>query len=221
MGLLARYCIAVFDHSFPRPLQKDLLRCVVHSYRGANSFCIENYQYSEANYLRGHKRRADIESEMRNVATRYPGVQPKVELNTARSAYYTLLIAGRVRLTQSRVNDPYRMVRHSLFRSIYAAKAQRDLFRPSQPSPIPIDKVLFALLLHDYDKSDKSTPAFVHVVFPDWLCRSYVARINLLARFPEVLADMSTAAQNVAQEEPQIEIRPDKKSQPDQRETEA
>jgi hypothetical protein len=220
MAFLDRYCQAVFDHSFTLPVQRDLLRCIINSYRMADTF-VKPLHYAEANYLRGHKRRADIESELRGVAARYPEVEASIELNRTLSAYYTVLSAGRVRLTQSRANNPYQMIQHAIFRQDLAAEAQLDLFLPPPPTPLPIDKLLFALLLHGYDKPEKSKPSFVHIVFPDHLCQFYVARINLLTRFPEVAAEMIPATQGTTEEEPQVAIRRDREIRHDQEERNA
>ena len=217
---MAGYCQAVFDHSFSQQAQKDLLRCVVHSYRVADTF-VKPLHYAEANYLRGHKRRVDIESEMRGVAAHHPEIDARIELNRTLSAYYTVLSAGRIRLTQSRANNPYQMIQHAMFRRELAAEAQLDLFLPNSPNPIPIDQLLFALLLHGYDRADKSKPSFVHVVFPDHLCRFYVARINLLERFPEIASEMAAGSPALTPQEPQVTIRQDREIRTDQQERNA
>ena len=138
MTFLDRYCQSVFDHSFSLQVQRDLLRCIINSYRMADMF-VKPLHYAEANYLRGHKRRADIESELRSVAVRYPEVEARIELNRTLSAYYTVLSVGRVHLTQSRANNPYQMIQHAIFRQDLAAEAQLDLFLPPAPTPVPID----------------------------------------------------------------------------------
>jgi hypothetical protein len=113
------------------------------------------------------------------------------------------------------------MIQHAIFRQELAAEAQLDLFLPPAPTPLPIDQLLFALLLHGYDKSDKSKPSFVHIVFPDNLCQFYMARINLLARFSEIAAEMVPTTQDTTEEEPQVAIRRDRESQPNQQERNA
>lgn len=201
----------VFDDSVPRELQRDLVRSFFSQYKAADEYCKRNYPPSEAQYLRGHKRRADVEMEIRSVCERYVGIgaSASAQLNSHRNAFHSTLTCGRIRLTQSRVRNPYTVVRPSSFREEYAEESQLA-FPWGRRAPRKPDGLFYAILLHGNNKQDNSRPAFVHVVFPDKPCKSYLTRIDLLERFPEVVAEYAAAPQQALEEEPTITVRQQK-----------
>src|SRR5690242_2533104 len=100
-----------FDESVPILLQKDLLNSVLVKYHEADKFA-KKYPWQEAQVVRGHIRRAEIEVDIRNVAVKYfsSGASASAEPNTNRSAYHSLLQIGTVNLTQSRLRNENEMV---------------------------------------------------------------------------------------------------------------
>jgi len=177
--------------------------------------------------MRGPQRRADIEVGLRSVAELDQQISGTPLWNKTNSQAHTLITAGQIKLTCSRVNGRYDVVHPSHFRKEYAAQSQYSLF--TEPEPLP-NEYLFAIIIHSPDQHDKSRPAFVDVVFPDRECERYIARIDLLREFPEVFGDITSPPvdpvdpsdpADPSDPDPTVTLRKDRKIRRTKREKEA
>lgn len=227
MGPLAQSCIDTFWASIPRELVKKFLRCILISYTKADSEAREKYPPSEAHYIRGPQRRADIEVGLRSVADLDQEVSALPRWNKTGSQAHTLITRGQIKLTCSRADSRYDVVRHAEFRKDYAAQSQYDLFQINEPPEVSQGPYLYAMILHGPAQDDKSRPAFVDVVFPDRECETYIARIDLLREFPEAFGDITPPPVDPidpidpSDPDPPVTLRKDRKVRRSRREKEA
>ncbi len=183
MTSLSSDLIGIVDASLSRAFQVALLRCVLGTYRDTDEDCRTKYSWQIAHDLRGHLRRANLDTNLAMLAGRYPGVTASHEPNGKSNCYHTRLRAGRVVLTASAVPTPYSLPRDAEFRSTLARSPQMAFDFGPQQSPPAEDAPLYVLLLHGPGEEDQAMPCFVHLAVPDEDCSVILARINLFARF--------------------------------------
>jgi len=185
-----------FYESVPKQLLRDLFVSVLTNYQQADKFTKENYPWQEGLPIRGYKRRADIEVDIRAVAAKYfnDGAKAEAEPNCTGGWYHTVLRVGEVAMVASKVRNRKSMVNKSLFMHKLAAdnaqiefsfvRTKKKVVRIDRPAP-----KLTAVLVHGYKKGDKSRPDFVLIRFPDEECKNWIGTIDLFAVFREVLVN--------------------------------
>jgi hypothetical protein len=230
MGPLAQRCIDTFWASISRELAKKFLRCILDMYIKADTETKANYPPFEAHYMRGPQRRADIEVGLRGVAELDHEASGVPRWNKPHNQTHTLVTRGHIKLTCSRANNRYDVIRSSEFRKEYAEESQVLLFPDTHPLDCTPSEYLFAMIIHGPDQEDQSRPAFVDVVFPDRECQMYIARINLLKEFPEIFGDITpppveptapTDPNDPSDPDPTVTLRKDRKTRRARREKEA
>jgi hypothetical protein len=143
--------------------------------------------------LRGHVRRADIEVDLRNVAAKYVGTEANPEPNRTHSTYHSVVIVGAVKLTQSKLPNPKRMVKPSAFREEYAADSDQYLLafmgKRTKKKVVSMGErdYLFAVLIHGCSRQNKARPYFVRFAFPNKECTQWIGQIDLMKRFDDVV----------------------------------
>lgn len=181
--------VQLFDASVDDVLLRRIARMVIDNYKRAFGFCEETFARPEAHDTLPHLRRAWIEQDLRHIAGSRDDVSATAEFNTTRNYSHTKIAAGRVVLTESAVATPDTMVRDAGFRFGYAAEYQLAMYFMNQVPP-PEDGYVYAILIHYPDTLNPARPAFLHVVFPSSHCTSYVERIDLLRRYPELRTEL-------------------------------
>lgn len=208
---LEREFLAAYADDFLR----DALRLLATVYRGAHEDCRFSHAEPEAHDLYPYKRRAMLEGQLRGLARSY-GITASAERNHGGTSNYTLLASGNVLLTANAVEHPNTVIRRAVYRETYARAAQLKLFG-EQP---PRGDMLYAILLHGPDISNRARPEFAHIVFPDESCKRYVARINLFDRFSDVVGELWTIEEATVFDDLDIRIRTDIEEQDDEEEGE-
>lgn len=186
--------VTKFNESVPILLQRDMLRSVLACYQQADKHVKRHYPPPEAITLRGWIRRADIEVDLRNVAAKYVGAEAKPEPNMNASIFHSVLAIGAVKLTQSKLANPKQMVRPSAFREEYAQESAQMLLgfmtkRSRKVVSIGEREYFFGVLIHGCSKKDKSRPHFVRFAFPNKDCTVWIAQIDLMKKFPDVVTE--------------------------------
>jgi hypothetical protein len=169
------------------------------------------YPWEEAHDLRPHTRRAKIEARIRDLANTFPDVTATVEPNAAGTSYHTRIVSNNVILTVNCVQHPNDIVRYAEFRNSYA-NAQMNLFEPDEPPPP--DGYVYAILIHGASKKNPKRPDFMHIVFPDAKCESYICRIDLFAipRFQRLVNELWPVQIETVADDLKFGLRPDAKS---------
>jgi hypothetical protein len=144
---------------------------------------------SESANLRPFYRRSLIEGQIREIAEPYPEIQASARRSPASGWNHTLVICGRVALTQNAAGCPEEVVRPSLFRQMYAGPDnQRFLFREMEPEEPAPDSVLYGILIHGQSVESAILPAFARIVFPKQnLKENWSQQIDLFEEFPQVV----------------------------------
>ncbi len=164
---------------------RDVARALSAAYRAAYEECRVNYPPPIAHNLYPQVRYAMIERELLAIAENYAEIGASSEPNYTGTNYYTLLSSNNVFLTANAVDHPNRLIRYARFRDTYAQASTPNLFgEPPQEGDI-----LYGILLHGPEMTDKAHPEFAHVVFPNRGCSEYVGRIDLLARLARVAGE--------------------------------
>ncbi len=201
---------ATFRDAHRDDFLEDVIRLLAGEYRTAYDECAMFYPWEEAHDLRPHARRAKIEAKVRDLANSFPGVTATVEPNATGTSYHTRIVSKNVILTINCVQHPNDLVRHAEFRNAYA-NAQMDLFEPDEPPPP--DGYIYAMWIHGASKRNPKRPDFMHIVFPDEKCASYICRIDLLAipRFKKLANELWPAEIERVEDDLDMRLRTDAK----------
>lgn len=189
---------------------EDVMRLHASEYRTAYDECEMFYPWQEAHDLRPHTRRAKIEAKIRDLANTYPGIAATPESNATGTSYHTRIVSKNVILTVNCVQHPNDIVRYAEFRNGYA-NAQMNLYEPDEPPPS--NGYLYAIWIHGASKRNPKRPDFMHIVFPDADCESYVCRINLfdIPRFRSLANELWPAQIEAVEDKLDMGLRPDAK----------
>lgn len=190
----------IFDQHVPTRLQRSLTKAILENYRQSSKYCFRHFAAPQAKDLCGHFCRAKIEEEMVGVAALFRMVMVTVQSYENNTGYYNEILCGVVKLTQSRILNPYIVPRHAKFRATLAVNGQGWLF--DSDGERNDAKYLYAILTHGVDENSekRSWPAFVKIQFPNETCKRYVDEgIDLLARFPDLEAEYVPSAQTISQ----------------------
>jgi hypothetical protein len=179
---------STFDEYVSSEFQKATLRCLFGAYYLSVVECAGIFPLQETHDLRPHYVRARFDAGWRQVAEKFSGIKATPEPNQNASSYHTAIDIGPVILTASAVVAPGELVRRAEFRETLARLNQIDLYTDEAPSGTR----LYAILLHGADQGNRKQPAFAEIAFPAPDCSSYLGRtIDLMARFPQVVHDLS------------------------------
>ena len=153
------------------------MRALHAVYPAADKECKANYPPAIAHDFYPQMRYAMIERELLAIAGNYTEITASSEPNHTGNSYYTLLSSNNVFLTANAVDHPNKLIRYARFRNTYAQASTPNLFG----DPPQEGDVLYGILLHGPEMTDRVRPKFAHVVFPNRGCSEYVGRIDLLA----------------------------------------
>lgn len=176
-----------FFSSVPEQFLRETIRTVWGVYRALERDCAR-YDQPEREYMRGHFRRANIESAWRKVASNFRELRVSVKKNKRENIKFTLIKAGRLRLTVSAVSSAGAVPREAIYRTNLAS-TQLKLYE-SNPK-LPPARALYGILTHGWGR-DLTSPGFVSVAFPAADCKSLLTSISLASRFPDLWEEETT-----------------------------
>lgn len=206
-----------FDSNVPEEIQRRIVRVTLASYRDTRKVIRDqDLPDEEAHDLFPYQLRAHTESGLRNIARLWPNSKATAEPNGTGTAFHTLIQIKNVTMTQSAVETPGTVVRDAAFRNEYAdaqsrfvidAKAQELVVEEYLP---PTDATLYGIIIHGpiefgLGKPGRSQVGFIRVAFPNRDMSGYIDSIDLLARFPDVVAEMADTEVVPDQAQPQLE----------------
>jgi hypothetical protein len=207
--------VSFFWNYMPRKYLERAFRSLFDCYEAADDRCQTEFDRPEGVNLRPFYRRALIEGQLREVAASFPEMTATARRSPASGWNHTLVLCGRIALTQNAVGGPEEVVQPSLFRQMYAARDnQRYLFPELEPEEPPPDSVLYGILIHGQSDEGAIFPGFAKIVFPKEDLQSYwPGRIDLFQEFPEVvraktegLFETQAGVEQVAEPEPELRM---------------
>jgi hypothetical protein len=175
--------------------QRGSLEDAIAASKEGYKCCDLELEYSEVHDLAPHCIRACLERALRARGRQYEA-KVSAKRNRKGTAFHSVVTFGPVLITASRVATPETIVRRAEFRKTYAMSQQLDLFDP-QPHPDPF-RYLYALLIYGPDPSKRYPIGFAEIVFPLSNGLGYAdERINLCAKFPEVIEQLDTPVEQI------------------------
>ncbi len=194
--------VSMFDDLFPAEAVLEIARGVRSAYVATEKE-MAKFDGIEAADLRPHHRRANVETALRQVATKH---ERELTLFTGRNAAdncsHRGIVCNGVLLTSSVVPVRAELPRDATFRRSYARSPQGYLEFAEEP--IEDKALLYAIVTHAPDTKDKTMPAFIDIIFP---CSRYidiVGRIRIIEdRFP---AEFGRAAAAVVEPTPDLAV---------------
>lgn len=210
--------ISIFDESVPAPFLRDALRCTLVAWREADRKCRDEFDEAERHDLFPIYRRAILERELRGAAARN-GLSASPQRNHKKTSSFSRIASGRVIMTASAVRESREVVRYAEFRRSLARSSQLPLF--GEAEPIDPHAPLYAILLHGPGAVDPDSdgavstarPGFVDIVFPAPIVGSkegiaYIEdRVDLLMRYPDVIAGDTTVTTEVIADDVDAQLR--------------
>lgn len=172
-----------FERSVPDNIQRALLTAVYTAYKAASDDVLSQFEPPERPAMLGYVRRSKLEMNLRGLADRFPGVSAEVGRAEGTSWRHTAISVGGVRITASTVSGPDQLPKPADFRIGYAM--QTELFADNAPTE---ETTIYALLAHGPSSDDRSLPGFARLAVPSMDCGNYVMSIDLMRRFPDVVA---------------------------------
>lgn len=159
---------SLYRTDVPVDLTESIGRLVIETYGVAADIAEDRWGEGEMHDTLAAFRRAEIETGLLSLRGRFPGVvSVESVLNKTRNAYHREVYAGRVAITQSKVESDKGPIRQADFRQTLAQRSQLSLdLLPEEPAkPTASDDRLWASFVHmPSDRAD--VPAFVRVAFP-------------------------------------------------------
>lgn len=174
-------------------IQREITRGVVSQYKVAYVYCYENFEPPEAHDLLPQYRRVCIEGIMPDLAERIGGYSVEIRKNKAKNCWHRSIMSGRVRLTQSKVDQIGILPRDAEFRKGYAESNQMllEFMNEEKSSELNEEAPLYAIITHKPMDSNERLPEFIDIVFPDKYCNVIVKRIKLLDKFQDIIPEMA------------------------------
>ena len=192
-----------FDQHVPDRLLKALVKLVFENYKQSSRYCFRYFSPSVAKDLSGTHRRAKIEEDLAGIQPLFRGVVVAPARYENNTGSYNEITCGPVKLTQSCTIDRDEVPRQAKFRFTLAKNGQLSLFdRSDRQEASQQQSFLYAILTHGVDNNSpkRSWPAFVRIQFPNETCTEFVDEgIDLLARFPEIVAEYIPRPQVLSQ----------------------
>ncbi len=173
-------------------IQHEIARGVISQYKVAFEHCYETFEPPEAHDLLPQYRRVCIEGIMPDLAERIGGYTVENRKNKAKNCWHRSIVSGRIRLTQSKVDQKGILPRDAEFRKGYAESNQMflDFMNEGKSSELNDEVPLYAIITHKPTDNDERLPEFVDIVFPDKDCDVIVKRIKLLDKFQDIISGM-------------------------------
>lgn len=157
-----------FLTNVPDEVITELTAIVVGGYASAATFAEERWGSWEAKDALPHMRRADIETALSMLGSKFKETNVRVEKkpNTIGTAWHTEVRCGSVLLTQSKTEGPDVAVREAVFRETLAGDCRMNMPWAQDTTTDDDDaEVLWACVVHG--PGDKPTvPSYIRVVFP-------------------------------------------------------
>jgi hypothetical protein len=208
--------VQFFWNHFPRKYLEQVFRSVFDCYEAAYDHCETHFERAEAGNVLPFVRRAMIEAQLREIARSFPEIAATARRSPESAWNHTLVICGRVALTESTVSQPEENVRPSIFRQQYSARDNvRHLFPEMEPDEPAPDSMLYGILLHGRSEQGSNILGFARIRFPKENVDGYQpGSIDLFQEFPQVVLARArrAASDQVAVEqipEPVVELRTD------------
>ena len=189
----AAYASALHQ-AFPDHVLKAILLGIVDGYRVTPTACKKAMDLPDRHDVFGHIRRGKINEQLRGVGDRHQ-IQCRDEFNSAGSACFLSMMSGEFRLAAHLVGRRRTRIRPARIREEWAAYnhdgrwGQFD-FAATTASPLPAGGSFVAFLIHGPRGRHRDQPAFVEIVVPDNHLNTYIYRLDLFKRFPQVAVDV-------------------------------
>ncbi len=189
----------LFDAAVPLHFQLEVAQLVFQCYRQADTIR-DSYGIRTpiAKWHAPYGRRALIESQLLELAGRYPGLSPCINLTKTRSTPYVQIQAGQFVITECKVDERLRLPREADHRSANSL-VNYSLFAALEDSPP--DATAYVILSH-VPAFDEPRPAHIDWVFPDGAYSCILHHIDLLAKLTAL------SARPVVAETPELDPMP-------------
>jgi hypothetical protein len=208
--------ISFFLNYFPRKYLEQVLRALFDCYEAAYEHCETHFEPPEAANVLPFVRRAMIEAQLREIAQLFPNMTAAARQSPESAWYHTLVMCGRIALTESTVGHPDEVVRPSLFRQQYSSRDNIKYLLPEMEPEAPTpDSVLYGILLHGKSHEGAHKLGFAKIRFPKENVEGYQPGIiDLFLEFPQIVVartqrSASSEAAVVQIPEPVVELRTD------------
>ena len=173
--------------SVPEQFLRETVRAVWAVYRALARDCAR-YDKPEREYMRGHFRRANLESAWRKLARNFKELKVSVKANKSENIKFTVIKAGRLRLTASAISSPGSVPREAIYRTNLAS-SQLKLLEAN--TKLPPTRALYGILTHGWGR-DLVSPGFVSIAFPSADCKSLLTSISLAHHFSDLWEEETT-----------------------------
>jgi hypothetical protein len=194
----------LFWTNVPREYMELMLKVALQAYPQGYRSCRERHDWPEARSLVGHEIRAIIQRQMRDAASRFPKVMLG-EINDDNFVTHSKVTSGMVVMTANSAPTPDTLIKASEARKEYAQYTieEQQVWHFARTKPRNTH-TLFATFLHGRGHEKFGKLGFAVVRFPNQdFTGYYAARIDLMAEFPQVVAEFTNSF------EPHIENIPD------------
>lgn len=199
----------MFNDLVSDDIQREIALGVISQYEKAYAHCYENFSKPEAHDLLPQYRRARIESVMPDLAERIGGYTVETRRNKAKNCWHRSIVSGRIRLTESKVENEGILPRDAEFRKGYAELNQMllDFMSEGRNSKLNVESPLYAIITHKPMDNNERIPEFIDIIFPDRMCNLVVKRIKLLDKFQDIM-NVTPLEENIPEELPiELEVK--------------
>jgi hypothetical protein len=179
MTLAEKYDRA-YDESMPPALGRDILRLLAKNFDETPDFVEATWQAPEAHDLHGDVLRGFIEQDLRSVAARTANVIATAEKTDEGRSHYTLIRAGKLVITASRVQSAFAMPRLAEFRR--QNSEERQLSFLERRAVVVVTGDVYGILLYG---GFRRSLLFANIAFPDRSCTAWLHRIDLRHKYPD------------------------------------
>jgi len=193
--------LTVFREHVPDAFLLDWYALIQKAYPEAYKYAYGNYLPRQAEGVLGVHRRAVIEESLIDIVRRYPGMKVYERKSKRNSHNYVEVRAGRVVMTESRLQYRNLQLRSADFRDQYALTLQHTLKEIREDMVIE-DGAVFAALIHGPQMNERlqldwSQCGFQFVGFPSIKFRSWLATMDLVPEFGVRAATRSVEAEKI------------------------
>lgn len=179
MTLAGKYD-GLYDQSIPPELGQEILRILAKHFDETRDFVDLHWQGPEAHDLFGDICRANIQQDLRSVANRTPGVTATFETTEKGGSHYTVVIAGGLVITASRIEGSWAFPRAAEFRRRNAETRQLSLLGPDVT---PTDTgLVYGILVY---AGTGRRLLFANLAFPDRNCEGWLHSVDLRKKYPD------------------------------------
>lgn len=193
--------------SLPQGFIPDTMRCLASAYDAAARYCLNEYPNAEAKSMQPIMRRANIERDVRKLASEKYGLSAEAAYNSIGNYAHSIIASDGLRITVSSVRSRNQLVRPAEFRGNYAREYQLDLFEEPRRGTAS-NGLAYAVLTHGPDPKDRRLLKFAFLSFPDEELTRWVEQIDLLKLCKELGEEPYTIVTEEVQSPPRIQLRP-------------